>query len=249
MSAEYISLRDVVKNLQIEEGKLTEHDFLRYMQLGVNGIKELHLDVVQEVRTVLIALDSMNAATLPDDYVKYINISVCKDGRMHYLAQDGELCLYGKDSSGSDNNTGTPNNTGTVTTEDSNNPVLFNVGGGFYGIGGGQNKNGYYRVDKEFGTIQFSSGIKGEIKMDYISDGTGSSPSNYTIHIFADEALKAYIYWKSIQRRRNIPQNEKQSARAEYYNQKRLTIARFSSFTKAEALVAGRKGFKQAPKL
>ena len=70
----------------------------------------------------------------------------------------------------------------------------------------------------------------------------------FRINVFAVEALMAYIYWQSIQRRRGINMNEKVLARREFYNQKRLAKSRLMSFTIEEALVAGRKGFKQSPK-
>ena len=42
--------------------------------------------------------------------------------------------------------------------------------------------------------------------------------------------------------------NEKQLAKREYYNQKRLARARMQSFNKDEALQTTRKAFKQSPK-
>ena len=38
-------------------------------------------------------------------------------------------------------------------------------------------------------------------------------------------------------------------ARKDWYNEKRISTARFSSFNKEEALQTTRKAFKQAPKL
>ena len=69
------------------------------------------------------------------------------------------------------------------------------------------------------------------------------------VHIYAEEALRSYIYWKSISRRRNLPPTEKIAAKSEYYNNKRLARARMLNFTKSEALQTSRKAFKQSPKL
>ena len=69
------------------------------------------------------------------------------------------------------------------------------------------------------------------------------------VHIHAEEALRSYIYWKSISRKRNLPPTEKLAARSEYYNNKRLARARMLKFTKSEALQTTRKAFKQAPKI
>ena len=43
--------------------------------------------------------------------------------------------------------------------------------------------------------------------------------------------------------------NEKEMARRDWYNEKRLAIARFSNFTKQEALQQARKNFKLTPKM
>ena len=80
----------------------------------------------------------------------------------------------------------------------------------------------------------------------------GSAPaglSNRAVPQFAEEALRSYVYWKSIQRKRGVPLGEKQIARKEFYNQKRLARARSQSFSKDEALYTSRKHFKQSPKL
>ena len=69
------------------------------------------------------------------------------------------------------------------------------------------------------------------------------------VHAFAEEALKAYVYWKAIYRKRAINMNEKMISKKEFYNQKRLARARMQSFNKEEVLQTTRKGFKQAPKL
>lgn len=42
--------------------------------------------------------------------------------------------------------------------------------------------------------------------------------------------------------------NEKMMARKDWYNEKRIATARFSSFNKEEALQASRKHNKQSPK-
>jgi predicted molibdopterin-dependent oxidoreductase YjgC len=73
------------------------------------------------------------------------------------------------------------------------------------------------------------------------------------VHLFAEEALIAYIRWRSIQ---NTSSNDvrhsganKQFAEKEYYNQKRLARARMQNFNVDQAYRAGRRHFKQAPKM
>jgi hypothetical protein len=76
-------------------------------------------------------------------------------------------------------------------------------------------------------------------------EGSHIGPS---IHRFCEEALRCYIYYKFIQRKRGIPANEKQMAKRAYYNEKRLARARMMSFSKETAMQTSRKAFKQSPK-
>jgi len=74
----------------------------------------------------------------------------------------------------------------------------------------------------------------------------GSDPR---VHKFCEEALRCYIYYKYIQRKRGIPANEKQMAKRAYYNEKRLARARMMNFNKEAAMQTSRKAFKQSPKI
>ncbi len=58
----------------------------------------------------------------------------------------------------------------------------------------------------------------------------------------------AYIYYRLIERKSNVPLSEKQRARAEYYNERRKASARLNTFTKEEALQVTRKNFKLSTK-
>ena len=464
---QYTNIDEVVRNLLISEGKDTEHDYMRYYQLGLNGLKELSFDVLQEVRTAKIEINpNTHSIELPLDFVNYTKIGLCQDGRVSWMAEDKTMCLpgsfdyeqadtptltesietevvnlyrtYNEDTdqyigvTSADfwsvypgftivnfaevnlgagiknvNSGGThgakaaitvanglsedlisgnkykisfflngitdadnvlnnnvrinlinqngfvahivdnefpenpiqfshefiaeegiatsyvllltnmqtgemvnisklrvdrideeititesfdnpiPGATGSVsnlTNENINNDLTNDYNnslGRKFGQGGGQNKNGYYRIDKENNSIYFSSDVTGDVIVEYISDGStmiakekskganqikttdengntivSTNPEDigsinqreFRINVFAVEALMAYIYWQSIQRRRGINMNEKVLARREFYNQKRLAKSRLMSFTIEEALVAGRKGFKQSPK-
>ena len=82
--------------------------------------------------------------------------------------------------------------------------------------------------------------------VEYIADEARSA--NPDVHVYAEEALRSYVYYKIIERKSSVPANEKSRARAEYYNERRKANARLSNFTKEEALKTIRKNFHQAPK-
>tara|TARA_B100001113_G_C21117546_1_gene626025 strand:- start:1387 stop:2100 length:714 start_codon:yes stop_codon:yes gene_type:complete len=236
----YIKVEDIVNDVIIEEGKTSENDFLRYFKLALNGLKELHFDVGGGIRTVELTISSDTLTIdLPSDYVKYTKIGVYgNDGDVHPLGLRNDKSLVSTAANS------------TTVSDDELHPTYFEYVQEF-GLGGGNNTNGYYRVDTENNTIQFTSDLSGKkIILEYISNSLiHPKEGKVVIHESSAEALRSYIYWKSIQRKRNINPNDKIAARNEYYNNKRLARARMLSFTKQEALQTTRKAFKQSPKM
>ena len=118
--------------------------------------------------------------------------------------------------------------------------------GRLYGVGGGQ-RVGQYRVNLDQNRIEIdTSNGYSEVVMEYVADEARSGDPE--VHVYVEEALRAYIYYKIIERKSSVPMGEKQRARTEYYNERRKANARLSGFTKEEALKTIRKNFKQAPK-
>ena len=408
----YITIDDIVNNVALtigDDSYLTGSLNYQLRLLALQGLKELSFDMLQEVKSIELAVSSTGTITLPDDYIKYVKIGILgSDDKVHYLGKQDNLNLV----SGA---------TSTDSNDIDDDPAYFYGIGGRYGVGGGTNHNGYYRVNKEDNTISFSSDAIGKnIILEYISNGvtlsnvqpvkrkisftvaagsaitdgnffriykgdgsnddirieftdddnssnlpnlvgnasyvyvgyvsnysasniasaivlainyqtsnitatsegsvltleydnyieptkftgqaingtlagvypltegqlninTGNSTYNYfygyatsdssnnivsnftlintavaettgadainKVHQFAEEALTSYVYWKYIQRKRGVPFGEKQLAKRDYFNEKRLANARMKSFTKDEAMQTSRKAFKQSPKI
>ena len=118
--------------------------------------------------------------------------------------------------------------------------------GRLYGAGGGQ-RVGQYRINLDQNRIEIEvSGSTTELILEYISDEARST--NPVVHVYAEEALRSYVYYKLCERKSNVPANEKARARSEYYNERRKAKSRLSNFSKEEALKTIRKNFKLAPK-
>jgi hypothetical protein len=118
--------------------------------------------------------------------------------------------------------------------------------GRLYGVGGGH-AVGEYRLNLDEDRIELKiGGSRSEVVLEYIADEARSTDPE--VHVYAEEALRSYIYYKIIVRKSSVPANEKARARAEYYNERRKANARLSNFTKEEALSTIRRNFKQAPK-
>ena len=115
-----------------------------------------------------------------------------------------------------------------------------------YGAGGSF-APGQYRINLDQNRIELdTSSNTTDVVLEYVSDEARST--NPVIHVYAEEALRSYIYYKLCERKSTIPLNEKTRARAEYYNERRKAKARLSNFSKEEIFKTIRKNFKQAPK-
>jgi len=385
MAIDYTSIDEVVNDFQLmidDTSYDKEAHVYQLRLLALQGLRELKFDVEQVVKTIEKTVDSaLLTLTLPSDFVKLLRVGFKgSDGNFHALGHNPNLSL----------DAGVESQVNHNPSHDNDPNYRLDVGKKF-GVGGGNNNLGYYRLNRNDNTINFSSDLAGKtVFIEYISDGvsdempqdhiiklvfngqdeegisdgtelripdgaseyrlitfniggapTGSSniristgdndttvaqkftdvvnegypekriapyseeikasnngnevtliysnssvvPSsasgssfspNYTdsssgnvdnpltgeiqlvqlgspgsrpmVHKFCEEALRCYIYYKYVQRKRGIPANEKQMAKRAFYNEKRLARARMMSFSKETALQTSRKAFKQSPK-
>ena len=245
--------------------------------IALRGIREFGFDVSSRVRSLKRTVGSNNTVTLPDDYVDMVKLGVVgEDGVLHVLGQNKNINYSqrikqdssGVDTTGTSDSSGGPLNifdnlildredskTGTSGNDSNTNDYdyyvfqnyLYQGGlGRLYGVGGGHLR-GEYRINLDQNRIEIDteSGVS-EVVIEYIADEARST--NPVIHVYVEEALRCFMYYKLCERKSTIPANEKMRARAEYYNERRKAKARLGNFTKDEALKTIRKNFKQAPK-
>lgn len=78
-------------------------------------------------------------------------------------------------------------------------------------------KWGEVTIDPRRGYMLFSSDLAGkDIVFDYISDGLKEYSNEITVHKFIRKPIEEMAYFLSIERKRNIPANEKERARQAY---------------------------------
>ena len=396
MAIDYTNIDEVVNDFQLmidDTSYDNEAQIYQLRLLALQGLRELTFDAEQVVKRVErdVSTNSL-LITLPDDFVKLLRVGYKGDDDMfHSLGYSSDLSLSKSVSAQVGD-----------SLYDENNPYYHTDIGKKFGIGGGKNSLGYYRVNRQDGTINFSSDVGGKkVFFEYISDGTsrssedhrlklkfneasdivgsdagegvtssilyipdprlplsggantrkeitfktgsvstdaaenvviiaagdnagqvakkftsfindgypsqniapfstiltasrlanevilsyrstrpdllnhssyalnstgsttsgkpletsievlqiGGEESKPRVHKFCEEALRCYIYYKYIQRKRGIPANEKQMAKRAYYNEKRLARARMMNFNKETAMQVSRKAFKQSPKI
>tara|TARA_R100000406_G_C3104476_1_gene122825 strand:+ start:732 stop:1547 length:816 start_codon:yes stop_codon:yes gene_type:complete len=270
MARNYIPLSDVINDFIIG---MDGNDYAAHAgdavirNFALRGLREMGFDMLKVIRSLKLEV-SNNTATLPDDYVDWSKVGVVgTDGLVYVLSENKNInisqkyskingSVYDSDGDGLNEREDDKTSTGTKASSDSisdgfdsslfRNYVYNGEVGRLYGIGGG-NYEGEFRVNLDQNRLEIKSNSDvSELVMEYVADEARSS--NPQVHVYAEEALNSYIYYRLIERKAAVPANEKQRARAEYYNERRKANARMKSFTKEEALKTIRKNYKQAPK-
>ena len=243
---------------------------------ALRGIREMGFDLSKIIRSVKISVNSTNnTIELPDDFVDWRKVGVVGPDGIVYVLGENKNVNYSQayanasgtkvgnaasavDSDGDGVNDRIDSKSSTAGTSASSNDItqgldsfiyrnyVYGNHSGLYGIGGGHFQGGF-RVNLDQNRIELEANDSiSEVVIEYIADEARSK--NPSIHVYAEEALMSYMYYKIIERKSSVPANEKARARTEYYNERRKANARMKSFTKEEALKTIRKNYKQAPK-
>jgi len=233
---------------------------------ALRGIREMGFDIQKKIKSLKLPVNTTNnTVELPDDFVDYTKIGVIgADGLIYVFGENKNQNMamkYLEDANGNridsdfdgvyDRIDAKTIATGRASASDFESYTFRNFLyegniGRAYGLGGGV-YSGEFRINNEQNRIElYSTSGYTEIVIEYIADEARSL--NPSIHVYAENALRSYIYYRLVEKKSNVPMNEKSRARQEYYNERRLANARIKSFTKEEALKTIRKNYKQSPK-
>jgi hypothetical protein len=229
---QYVSLKDIIDNMLSES--LDEDSYLKnisrskIIKKALEGIRKLNTNTANDILAIEITVPDSLYITMPFDYVNWVRVSVIIDGALQPLNENKNINTaigYLQDHRGEllfDNK-------GMVLTADSGN--IYNTPYKRYTLkdccGCGQSnvnnkdiaKYGEFVVDDRRGSIAFSSDLMDkDIVLEYISDGLQADlrEEEVTIHKFLQEPLENWIYYSCIERKRNVPANEKQRALMRY---------------------------------
>ena len=245
------TIDSVVREYLIESGDDSEHRYTRLLQIAHSGLRELNMDVGGTPKAVLLPVNANDTVDLPLDYITYLKIGICGiNGNFHSLGWNDQMC-FNRDF----DDCGVPRVGAGQSTSDG---VLWGgydgdfhrngeITGRLFGIGGGNNENGYYRIDEALSLIQIQDSKATEIWLEYLADYS-QIDNEHKIHPYEVEALKAWMYWKDIQRNRTWNMAEKQEAKHNYKIEKGQSQRRHGAFTLSEALQSIRKANQASPK-
>jgi hypothetical protein len=252
IAGKYVDLNYIVNSVmnQIDSD---DRDYARLYQIGVTGLRELWFDVAGNVKTVLLAKNANNTVTLPTDYINWSKVGILtQDGKVFTLALNKSITLY------NDTNTNRVVSPGSfiegglfkIDSPDYHNYWTEGMNYNLFGLGGSVADVAQFNIDEENGLIVLGSEFKrSDVILEYVVDPLACECDTHSIHIFCQQALEDYIYWKAVSKRKDTPANEKMRARQEYYNQKRVARNRMKPFRIGDAYDTSRRSVYMAPKL
>lgn len=273
----YVTLRQVMDDFMLTvdvDDYISNVNDAMLRNIALRGIREFGFDISKRIKSIKTPIDpATNSASLPSDYVDFLKIGIVGgDGVVYVLNQnkninysrkldstitpvqdkDGPMYLSQNELENRLDDKTSTEGSSVISNEDPFESYVFrnyiyeNTIGGLYGIGGGHG-TGEYRINLDQNRIEIDTASQfTEVVIEYIADEARSS--NPLVHVYLEEALRSYMYYKLCERKSTVPANEKFRARQEYYNERRKANARMGNFNRDEALRTIRKNFKQAPK-
>lgn len=245
MSLETVSINQIVNDYMLtmgydDYGNNASEVVVR--NFALRGIREIGFDMMLRVKGKEITVNqTKGTADLPSDFVGLLKLGIIgSDGLIYQFVENKNINLI------AGRNKDVIPGYSAFDSEVYRNYIANGSQGRLYGMGGGKGA-GEYRLNFDQNRIELSTNVGADtIAIEYIADE--ALADNPSVHKFAEEALRTYIYYKLIERKSNVPAGEKARARQEYYNERRKANARMKSFSKNDALAMIRKNFRQSPK-
>ncbi|MGS4345080.1 hypothetical protein ACKUSY_05610 [Myroides odoratus] len=236
---QYVPLSKVINDMVTEslydDSYLKNTPRFRFIQYAKEGIRNLNQEAANDILAFEITVPDNLVVVVPKDYVNWVRISlVTRDPitngfMLQPLNENRNINTaigYLQDHKGDllfDHN-------GMILTSDSSNAYahpykrykvsdLGSCGQGKYLDTSKVSKYGEFVIDERKGKILFSSDLMDkEVVIEYISDGLQAelNEEEITIHKDLKETLQNWIYYACIERRRNVPANEKQRSLLRY---------------------------------
>ena len=242
----YITIDKVIRESLFMSGQDTTHDYQRLYQIAVNGARNITSDIYAPLQVTTITVGSNSRAPMPSNYFELSRMAVLRytDNELSPLRPNNEIPLtddvFVKNS----------------FTNDQDNVVegqYYRYLSGYdykhYGVGGGQNRNGDYRIDHAKSEFVFNAELSGsEIIIEYVPTEILNEKGEVMIHIDTKDALLAYLHWRVTMWKDHRNASLIQFWRRSWLNESDVARARVKSFTLDEAYNAIRTQNTQTAK-
>jgi hypothetical protein len=259
---QYTSLTEIINDFELQSHDTQSYLYGMGRSLIVRhakaAIRQLNRTTAKDVRALELSIGNDLVFPLPQDYVNYVRISkVSANNALKPLdinqnlniaksyLQDNEYKLL-FDSNGDtieadgNNLTNKPYRTYEVES--------IGLGGRFQLDTSEISKNGEFIINQREGVIYFGSNLAGcDIVLEYLSDGVQWErihETGITFHKNLTEAVQDLIYFNCIERRNNVPANEKYRAENKFKATEHQASILFANFDLKAIEKVWRKGSK-----
>jgi hypothetical protein len=251
------SLDSVCREWLIEKGESNMNRFAKVYQIAVSGLREINMDDSGTVSVAILPCNLVDQVNLPVDFVSLIRLSMVDfAGNLQALTGNDNIAFASWfDSCGNPVKHAPQANVepnGTFWNGISGYTDNFRNGeatGRMFGVGGGNNVYGTYRVDRQNGTIVFGNLMANvdQVVLEYLAD-LSAVDGKYLVHPFMIASIKAYISWMDINDNDRKGLGDKQMKERQFYNAEKQMRRRFQAKPNQDWLSAFRFANKAAVK-
>ena len=218
----------------LTESEQGNHKYFKCWNLAYRAMTELGLDFFYSVKSVKLPVNPNLTVTLPADYLNYTKVGILNnEGAIIPLMVNNNLTTA---FDMQPNRLAQTQDPSIVTGYSPQGIVWWNFWNGYglsnlYGLPSGSPFVGSFKIDNKNGVIVLDEYYDFEyVMLEYIASPV--SGGEYFIPIQFKEAVIAYLRWKDLismppSRRGSL--GDKRDRRSDYYNERRLAIARYDA--------------------
>ena len=247
----YVTLDSVITDY-MNEAEYSQSKYFKLFHLAFRGLEELGLDFFYKIQAVKLPINSNMTVTLPANYLNWTKVGVLNDrGEIIPLYYNDKLTTYADLSP--DRLEKTQDNTSLAGAWDTNTWLNYWNGGAYtniYGVPSGQPFVGDFKIDTANGVILLNE----RFRYDYLMLEYVASPlagQEYYLPLQFREALVSWLRWKdiiSIPSKTHVNNANVQMRRRDYYNDRRLAIAKWKPIRETEMYQASQQMSRMAIK-
>jgi len=251
----YITLDSVITDY-LNESEQSLNKYFKLFHLAFRGFEQLGIDFFYRVITVKIPVAANKTAKLPVDYMNWVKVGILNDtGGIIPLWYNNNLTTYADTNSDRLNLINDPQSAWLQWGWDGVNGNTWcnywnNGYTNVYGVPSGEPFVGSFKVDVDNGVILLNETFDRDyIMLEYLSSPVTTQV--YNLPVCFREAVIAWLWWKDGNARpvkSHMQISARQNWRHEFYNERRLAIARFKPHRDSEAYQASQEQSRLAIK-
>lgn len=231
---QFVELDECI-NFYLDESEQGIHKYFKCFNLAFRALDELGLDFFYAIKSVKLPINANLTVTIPGDYLNYSKIGVLNSiGEIIPLYYNDKLTTYADLLPNRLQKTQDPTLINVLSPQ---NGVFYNYWdgttfGNLYGLPSGAPFVGSFKIDNANGVILLDENFGYDyLMLEYVSSPVQGQ--TYYVPVQFREAVIAYLRWKdriSMPVKSHLDNSNVGLRRHDYYNERRLAIARYSPF-------------------